>query len=122
MKNLARICCIAMLLGCGNTEQKNAVKAEMPAKPETPMVPPALSKTDSAKMLIDSANYWVSKGIRGEMKNTEVNKIVDPMMANFFRIYKELPPEDTAVVYKYRIMRVNELIDLQMDHDKRAGK
>ena len=71
---------------------------------------------DSAKALIIASNEYVKKGIRGEMKNSKANKLIKPLMDKYFVIYKKLPPADTLILYKFRIDKINELIDLKVNY------
>ena len=71
---------------------------------------------DSAKALIITSNEYVKKGIRGEMKNSKVNKLIKPLMDKYFVIYKKLSPADTLILYKFRIDKINELIDLKVNY------
>lgn len=104
---------IALLfLGCDAPTQKSPVKADSVS---TDSVTKAV-RIDSAKRLLDSANFYMAKGIKKEMDKTEVRKHVSAIMENFQSIYKKLAPTDTLEVYQYRVDRVNEMIDLQMAH------
>lgn len=69
---------------------------------------------DSAKALLNDANYYVEKGILKTMAPSEVNAKIKPIMAKYEAVYKTLDAQDTMKVYSYRIESVNKLMNLQM--------
>lgn len=69
---------------------------------------------DSAKALLNDANYWVEKGIKQTVPPSEVNAKLKPIMAKYDAVYKSLDPQDTLEVHNYRIEEVNKMIELQM--------
>lgn len=69
---------------------------------------------DSAKELINDANYWMEKGIRKQLPPSKVNDHIKPVMAKYEEIYKKLSPSDTIEVRRYRIEQINKMIDLQI--------
>ncbi len=71
---------------------------------------------DSAMAIMDRVNMAVGKGIKGEVSNKKVNKIIAPMMKTYDSLYRLLKPEDTLTVYQYRLDKINEMIDLQMKY------
>ena len=73
---------------------------------------------DSAKSLLIQANKFVEKGIKGEMNTKRVNQAINPIMAKYFSVFKKLKPEDSLVVYQFRLQKVNEIIDLQIKYAK----
>lgn len=102
-----------LLTSCKPNKQTQKNNKETINK-ETVYVDSVKLKIDSAKIYLDSAHYFVIRGIKGEISMTKSNELSGPLMKNFFRIYKSLPKVDTLLLYKYRVKKVNELIDLQI--------
>jgi hypothetical protein len=73
---------------------------------------------DSAKFLLNDANFYMEKGVKKQMLPSKVNAKVKPLMEQYFAVYKQLRPVDTVVVYNYRIDLLNKLIDLQVKQDQ----
>ena len=71
-------------------------------------------QVEAAKVLLDSSNAYVARGVKKEWTKAQVNEKVNPTMEKFWVIYKKLKPADTLKVYEYRLDGINELIDLQM--------
>jgi len=104
-----------VLYSCSSDSKKQEVAEDTIAQP--------ILQVDSSKILADSAmallveaNQYVAKGIKKEMSNNKVNEIINPLMERYFILYSKLKPEDTLRVYQFRIDKLNELIDLQMEY------
>jgi hypothetical protein len=77
---------------------------------------------DSAKMMLDSSDFYMRKGVRKEISQEATREKVHPFMESFQRIYGKLSPSDTAIVYQYRIDALNKLIDLQVEETSKESQ
>ena len=114
MKKTFTILSLIAITGCNTnntgTKSKDSVVVENTAK---------YSMVDSAKMMLDSSDFYMRKGVTKQISQEETREKVNPFMENFKRIYSKLSPTDTAVVYKYRIEALNKLIDLQIEQTQK---
>ncbi|UEG53204.1 hypothetical protein LLH06_19900 [Mucilaginibacter daejeonensis] len=80
-----------------------------------------ISMVDSAKLMLDSSDFYMRKGVKKEMSVEATRTKVGIFMDKFFNIYGQLSPADTAEVYEYRLKSLNELIDLQVEQTKKES-
>lgn len=73
---------------------------------------------DSCLKLLDTTTAIVAKGVKKQITPAQANTQVKPMMIQYFALYKKLSPADTLLVYNYRIKKLNELVDLQVEANK----
>lgn len=121
MKKLILPLTIAVaIIGCNNEKKPTEVVERMTPEMADSLIAPLVDLQrnnlliDSAKSLIDSSNFYVAKGIENEMPNKAVNKKVEIFMDHYFRLMKEIDPQDTITVHEYRIKKLNELVELQV--------
>lgn len=125
MKTPALLSALAIVLAissCQDSErEKSLAYADAVNKIDTNKVKQlteGIPAIDSCYYLIDTTTALVSKAIKKEMPQAKVNAIVNPMMKRYFAFYKSLSPADTLFIYNYRIKKLNELVDLQVEADK----
>lgn len=116
-RNILYLCAIGFL-SCNNSQSVSTKKGtDSVKKVETKKVDYKVL-VDSAKFLLNDANFYMEKGVKKQMLPSQVNAKVKPLMDNFFVVYSQLPPSDTLEVYNYRIDLLNKLIDLQVKEDQ----
>lgn len=71
-------------------------------------------KITKAKHIIDDSTEWVKKGIRNEVSKDEVNKNINALMEDFNAINASLTSYEQDHLEKYRVSKMEEIIDLQM--------
>jgi uncharacterized protein YcfL len=100
MKKTFTILLLTAMVGCNAnnkaTKSKDSIAVENTVK---------YSMVDSAKMMLDSSDFYMRKGVTKQISQDETRAKVNPFMENFQRIYSKLSPADTAVVYQYRIFK-----------------
>lgn len=114
-KNLALLVLPLILYGCASGS-RNQDQGENSVAQSTVEVDSSKIFADSAMALLVEVNEYVAKGIKNEMPNEEVNSVINPKMEKYFTLYGKLKPEDTLRVYQFRIDKLNEIIDLQMEY------
>lgn len=110
MKNILIALGLLALTAC-NSENKTSTKVETVVVDSNEVY---AARVESAKLIMDSVNVLMTKGITKTMARNEVNKKVKPLMDRYFVMFKTMRPSDTLIVHQYRIDKINEMIDLQI--------
>lgn len=115
MRNVLMLIIPIILFGCKGRDNKEITNNSVGS--ETSTVDSSNIYMDSAKTALISANDFVEKGIKGEMTNSKARRESTPFMKKFEFYYSKLSPEDTLIIYNYRIKKMNELVDLYIKYN-----
>lgn len=74
-------------------------------------------RMNEAKALLDNVNTWMEKGITKSVSKEKVNKEINPLMEKYQDILKKMNKEDSTEIQNYRLRKINEIIDLQMQQN-----
>lgn len=70
-----------------------------------------------AKAILNNANSWMEKAIKKEISKERANKEIIPLMDMYQKLLKKMNKQDSTEIQNYRIKKVNELIELQIQNN-----
>ncbi len=73
---------------------------------------------EHAYKLLNDADFYAKKSIRGEMPPAEANLKISPLMKEFNEVLPKLNHDDSMELQKYRYSQLQELISLQLKYNK----
>ncbi|MCF2219289.1 hypothetical protein H9Q08_08225 [Chryseobacterium sp. PS-8] len=99
-----------LIISCNNPNNKVITKTDL-------KVDSSKIRMNEAKALLDNVNTWMEKGIKKSISKKKVNEEINPLMEKYQDILKKMNKEDSTEIQNYRLRKVNELIDLQMQQN-----
>jgi len=70
-------------------------------------------------IILNNVQSWVKKGVTKELSSTKVNNEINPLMNKYQNLLRKMNRRDSSEIQSYRIKLINELIDLQIQQNKR---
>lgn len=97
-------------VACNNKDNRAKIKS-------TIEVDSSEIRLNEAMILLNEANSWMEKGIKKEASKAKINEEINPRMEKYQKLLKRMNKKDSAEIQNYRIEKINELIDLQIQQN-----
>lgn len=102
----------SLTISCSNKENSNNVKTIL--KVDLNEI-----KKKEAITILNNVNNWMEKAVRKEISKNKVNKEINPLMEKYQKLLKDMNKQDSTEIQDYRIKKINELIDLQIQQNSK---
>ncbi|AZA83329.1 hypothetical protein C1637_21630 [Chryseobacterium lactis] len=112
IKKMIILIAYSLLVACNQKEKSD--RAEVIAITDSSKI-----KKDEAVIILNNVQSWVKKGVTKELSSTKVNNEINPLMNKYQNLLRKMNKRDSSEVQNYRIKLINELIDLQIQQNKR---
>jgi site-specific recombinase len=74
-------------------------------------------RKNEAKIILNKANSWMEKAVKKEISKAKANKEINPLMEKYQELLKRMNKQDSSEIQNYRIRKINELINLQIQNN-----